>query len=636
LVFVLRNAFSSKTFLYRYSLAGVKSNILDRLKEGVLIGDGAMGTLLYERGLSLDRCVEELILKQPDMIWRVHRDYLEAGAEVIETNSFGANRWKLSKRGLEKSVSEINEKAAELAKSVADEKDAWVAGSIGPLGLKLDEARDQGVDVAAIFGEQISALLNGGVDFLMFETFSNLEELKIALGAAMKLSKGPFLCSMSFTEDGVTYEGVAMAEAFAELKKAGAHILGANCSIGPRPLVSLFKNKVQEKGVLYSAFPNAGRPEFFEGRYYYFTSPEYFAEQGVQLARQGVKLIGGCCGTKPEHIAALSRALKNQDLDQSAAVDYVVIPQPSPKEVSSKDVKQLPTLVEMVKQKTVVITEFDSPKTLALDKMMDAARALKKAGTDFMTVADNSLAILRMNCVVASHLVEKETGLRAIVHLACRDRNLIGTQSELMGMDALGLNHVLALTGDPSKVGDSPGATSVYDLNSISLLEGIRSMNAGKSFGGRDLKRETQFVSGCSFNPNVKNLDVQVKRLERKVAAGAQFVMTQPIFDRALAKATYEATKAFGIPIFVGVAPLLNSRNAEFLHNEVPGIVIPDGIRERMRNKEGDEGFQEGFVIAKELAAEVLNYFKGIYLVTPLVRYEATVALSQAIREGKL
>jgi methionine synthase / methylenetetrahydrofolate reductase(NADPH) len=613
----------------------MKSNILDRLKEGVLIGDGAMGTLLYERGLSLDRCVEELILKQPDMIWRIHRDYLEAGAQVIETNSFGANRWKLSKRGLEKSVSEINEKAAELAKSVADEKDAWVAGSIGPLGLKWEEAHDQGIDSASIFGEQISALLNGGVDFLMFETFSNLEELKVALGAAMKLGKGPFLCSMSFTEDGVTYEGVPMLEAFAELKKAGAHILGANCSIGPRPLVSLFKTKVPEKGALYSAFPNAGRPEFFEGRYYYFTSPEYFAEQGVQLARQGVKLIGGCCGTKPEHIAALSHAFKNQDLNRTVSTGYVAIPKQAPKDTSSTGAKE-PTLVEMVKQKTVVITEFDSPKTLFLNKMMDAARALKKAGTDFMTVADNSLAILRMNCVVASHLVEKETGLRAIVHLACRDRNLIGTQSELMGMDALGLNHVLALTGDPSKVGDSPGATSVYDLNSISLLEGIRSMNAGKSFGGRDLKKSRQFVSGCSFNPNVKNLDVQVKRLERKVAAGAQFVMTQPIFDRVLAKTMHDATLSFGIPIFMGVAPLLNSRNAEFLHNEVPGIVIPDAVRDRMRNKEAEEGFQEGLKIAREIASEVLSHFKGIYLVTPLVRYEATVALSKAIREGKL
>lgn len=616
----------------------MKSNILDRLKEEVLIGDGAMGTLLYERGLSLDRCVEELILKQPDMIWRIHRDYLEAGAQVIETNSFGANRLKLSKRGLEKSVSEINEKAAELAKSVADEKDAWVAGSIGPLGVGLEEAQAQGLDITAIFGEQISALLNGGVDLLMFETFSNLEELKIALGAAMKLGKCPFLCSMSFTEDGVTYQGVPISEAFAALKKAGAHILGANCSIGPRPLVSIFKTKVQvDSHVCYSAFPNAGRPEFFEGRYFYFTSPEYFAEQGAELARQGVKLIGGCCGTKPEHIAALSRALRNPDLNRTSSTSsFVTIPKETPKAAPSKVVSQQPTLVEMVRQRTVVITEFDSPKTLLLDKMLDAARALKKAGTDFITVADNSLAILRMNCVVASHLVEKETGLRAIVHLACRDRNLIGTQSELMGMDALGLNHVLALTGDPSKVGDSPGATSVYDLNSISLLEGIRSMNAGKSFGGRDLKRQTQFVSGCSFNPNVKNLDVQVKRLERKVAAGAQFVMTQPIFDRALAKMTFEATRSLGIPIFMGVAPLLNSRNAEFLHNEVPGIVIPDGVRERMRNKEGEEGLKEGFAIAKELAAEVLTHFKGIYLVTPLVKYEATVALSQAIRDGKL
>ncbi len=621
----------------------MKTNLLEQLEAGVVLGDGAMGTLLYERGLPLDRCCEELVLTQPDIVRRVHEDYLTAGAQLIETNSFAANRVKLARRGLENRMSEINAQAARLACEVVGKKDVLVAGSVGPLGARLEEVRSQGMDVLEIFREQIRALFDGGADLIMFETFSDLEELKMALAAGQAVEKAPFICSMSFTEDGVTHRGVPVAEAFTALRSAGANVLGANCCVGPRSLSSLFKNQVPRlANAHYSAYPNAGRPEFFDGRYFYPTNPVYFAERGVELAQSGVRLIGGCCGTGPAHIAALRQALelgKSQPAPTSPIPSLVRRGEEgrfSEREMGITKLQERPTLLDIIQQHTLIITEFDSPKTLVLDKMIQAARALKEAGTDFLTVADNSLAILRMNCVVASHLIEKETGLRAIVHLACRDRNLIGTQSELMGMDALGLNHILALTGDPSKVGDTPGATSVYDLNSISLLEGIRSMNAGRTFGGRDLKRSTRFVAGCSFNPNVKNLDIQVKRLERKIAAGAQFVMTQPIFDPALAKATYMATAAFKIPVLVGVMPLLNARSTEFLHNEVPGIVIPDRVRERMRDKEGTQGEAEGLAIARALAAEVLSHFKGIYLITPLVRYEVTTVLSSAIRDGKV
>jgi len=614
----------------------------------MVVGDGAMGTLLYERGLPLGRCCEELVLTQQEIVQRVHEDYIAAGAQVIETNSFGANRLKLARHGLEDRLREINRQAADLAVKVVGKRNVLVAGSVGPLGIDLKEAEVQGVNARTIFEEQIHALLEGGVDLVQFETFSDLEELKIALSVAQGMTQVPIVCSMSFTEDGVTHRGVSITEAFVALQGAGAKILGANCCIGPRYLAALFRTKApQLQGVQYAAFPNAGRPEFLDGRYFYLTTPAYFAEQSVELMRQGVRFIGGCCGTRPEHIAALRKALvpvsgfwfrvsgfKGQVPSSEFRVQSSPVSKPETRN-QKLETKQ-PTLVELIKRQTLVVTEFDSPKTLLLDKMIQAARALKEAGTDFLTVADNSLAILRVNCVVASHLVERETGLRTIVHLACRDRNLIGTQSELMGMDVLGLNHVLALTGDPSKVGDTPGATSVYDLNSVSLLEGIRSMNAGRTFGGRDLKRLTQFIAGCSFNPNVKNLDIQVKRLERKVAAGAQFVMTQPIFDPALAKITHDTTTSFGIPVLVGVMPLLNARNAEFLHNEVPGIVIPDQIRERMCGKQGEEGEKEGLAIAQELAAEVLAHFRGIYLITPLARYEVTAALNRAIRSGSL
>jgi methionine synthase / methylenetetrahydrofolate reductase(NADPH) len=618
-------------------------SLLEQLSKGVVLGDGAIGTLLYERGSPLDRCCEELVITEPDLVRQVHQDYCRAGAQVIETNSFGANRWKLSRRGLENRLEEINFQAAKIARESAGTSEVIIAGSMGPLGLTLEDAQAQGIDVQATFKEQAEALLNGGVDFLIFETFTDIEELKIALSAVQQISKILCACSMSFTEDGMTLRGLSIADAFTELKRAGAHIVGANCSVGPRILASLFRSKVPSiPDIYFSAFPNAGRPEFLEGRYFYLTTPAYFAEQGLELVANGVRLIGGCCGTKPEHIAALRKALR-ETRNRAQTTPFQFSPKNLEVFESAQPAKKTPSVVpgkhsllQIIKQRTLIVTEFDSPKTLLLDKMLEAARALKNAGTDFLTVADNSLAILRMNCVVASHLVEKETGLRTIVHLACRDRNLIGTQSELMGMDALGLNHVLALTGDPSKVGDTPGATSVYDLNSISLLEGIKAMNAGRSFGGRDLKRSTQFTAGCSFNPNVRNLDLQVKRLERKIAAGAQYSMTQPIFDSHLAKTVFSALDSFKIPILVGVMPLLNSRMTDFLHNEVPGIVIPDPIRERMRGKEGDEGLKEGLAIAREMAAEILKHFQGIYLITPLIRYDATVSLSSAIRSGTI
>lgn len=617
------------------SFPPMAANLLERMERGVVLGDGAMGTLLYERGFPLDRCSEELVLTGGDLIRRVHENYLAAGAQVIETNTFGANRAKLMRHGLEDRVNEINWKAARLAKEVIGAREALVAGSVGPLGLSPEELRERGLDPEALFREQVGALLDGGADFILFETFSDLEEMLLALRVGRSVSDGPFVCSMAFTEEGLTHRGVAFEAAFAKLREAGADAVGANCCVGPRPLADLFAAHVGRfPGLPISAYPNAGRPELLEARFHYPTTPAYFAEKALDLARAGARLIGGCCGTRPDHIAAVRDALVGfAPLPVTVRVEVSLAPTPPvPAAAPSAGM----SLHEIIRQRTLVVVEFDSPKTLSLDRMVEAGRALKEAGADFITVADNSLAVMRMSAPVSSYLTWRETGLRPIVHFACRDRNLIGTQSELMGMDALGLDHVLALTGDPSKVGDTPGATSVYDLNSISLLEGVRAMNTGRSFGGRDLKRATRFVAGCAFNPNARNLEIQVRRLERKVAAGATFVMTQPIFDPALARATHEATARFGIPVLVGVMPLLNERNTEFLHNEVPGISIPDSVRARMRGKEGPAGFVEGLAVAREIAAEVLVHFKGIYLVTPIVRHEITVELTAAVRSGRL
>ena len=467
----------------------------------------------------------------------------------------------------------------------------------------------------------------GGVDALFLETFPRLSELLLAVKAAKALSPSPVLASLSFSDDGHTVDGFRIQQAFAKLKEAGADVVGLNCHFGPTIAEKLLQELAVEPGDLISVYPNAGRPQYYEGRYIYHPTPQYFADLAPKLVAQGARLLGGCCGTTPETIAAMARVvtrLKPVGFKPASITIRESIPAKSPPTPE--------TLLEIVQRRRLIVTELDPPKSLNIDKLIEGARALKEAGTDFITIADNSLAILRVSNLAAGYRVKEATGFEPIIHLACRDHNLIGLQSQLMGLHALGLHHVLALTGDPAKIGDHPAASSVYDVNSIGLIQTIKRLNDGFAANGRDLKSKTQFIIGCAFNPNARNMDSQVRKLEDKLRAGAHFVMTQPIFDPTLARTVYEKTRHLGVPILLGVMPLLHSRNAEFLHHEVPGIVIPDAIRERLRGKEGPEGNAEGLAIAREFCDAVLEYFNGIYLITPLLRYDLTVELGRYVR----
>ncbi|MBI3875902.1 MAG: bifunctional homocysteine S-methyltransferase/methylenetetrahydrofolate reductase, partial [Verrucomicrobia bacterium] len=545
-------------------------------------------------------------------------------------NTFGANRLKLDKFGLGDQVRAINQRGAELAVELARPRGAFVAGSVGPLlsqpGESLDPATRE-----VLYREHIAGLLAGGVDALFIETFTRVPELTLAVSVAKSLSNKPVLASLSFSDDGHTADGLRINEAFAKLRAAGADVTGINCHFGPAMTETILRELIVQAGELISVFPNAGRPQFFEGRYIYHPTPQYFADSLPRLVAQGARLIGGCCGTTPETIAAMAKVLP--DLK---AVSVKLAPFPGAEVIAPRPAAVAPaqpqTVLEVIRQRTLIVTELDPPKSLSLDKMVEGARALREAGTDFVTMADNSLAILRVSNMATGFLVKERTGVEPIIHLSCRDENLLGLQSRLMGFHALGIHHILALTGDPAKVGDHPAASSVYDVNSIGLIKTIARLNEGFAANGRDLKGRTHFIIGCAFNPNAKNLDSQVRKLEDKVKAGAHFVMTQPIFDAALAKATHEKTKHFGIPVLVGVMPVLNARNTEFLHNEVPGIVIPDSIRQRMRGKDGAEGNAEGLSVARDLCDAVLEYFKGIYLITPLMRFDMTVELSRHVR----
>ncbi len=614
----------------------MSSPFLDRLAHEVLVGDGAIGTLLYERvpQSGIDTCYEELNVTRPDFVAAIHRDYIAAGADLIESNTYAANRRKLAKFGLESRVAEINRAGARLAREAARGADrpVYVAGSIGPLasisttgeGMTPDEKRDA-------YREHIAALLEGDVDVIIFETFTKLSELRLVLDLFRSLSQIPVITSLAVSNTGATEDGVSASDAFFGLRTAGADIVGLNCHIGPLAALHVLETVAVDEKTSIAVFPNAGHPEFHDGRYFYFAVPEYFGRIAPQLVAQGARLIGGCCGTTPDTVAAIAKAvrgLKPVTRKTIAAPKVSVMESGAPPVATGRE-----SILDIIRKRALIVVEFDPPRTIsANDKFIEGARALREAGADAVTLADNSLAIMRTSNLAMGSLIQERCGALPLLHLSCRDRNLIGTQSELLGMHALGIDHVLALTGDPAKTGDHPEATNVYDLNSIMLIALMKRMNEGFALSGRELKGRTRFVIGCTFNPNTKHLDIQIRRLVKKLEAGAQFIMSQPIFDPAQVKQVHDAVKGFGVPMLLGVMPLLNERNAEFLHNEVPGIQIPDGIRARMRGKEKEAGAREGVAIARELAVEVLTHFPGIYLITPMMRYDLTVALTQSIR----
>src|SRR6266853_1579438 len=536
-------------------------DLLAELEERLVCGDGAMGTLLLDRGVPVDRCLEELCISDPDRIRAIHEEYVAAGARVIETNTFGANAIRLARFGLDNRVREINKAAVSLAKKAARGKEVCVAGSVGPLGISTHEAEERGIDRAQCFREQFAALLEADVDLIFFETFLNFEEMKIALRAIPE-SDCAIVSLFACEPEGRLQSGMPLVDAFARCHDMGAKIVGANCLNGPRAMVQLFEKLPACD--LQAAYPNAGYPRYTEGRYVYPTAPDYFAKAAREMAGQGARLIGGCCGTTPAHIAAVAKALV--DLRPIKSKQVRAIAQPS----------RTPVHIE--------------------------------------------------------HKAEERFDITPLLHLSCRDRNVLGLQSELLGMAALGMRHVLPLTGDPARVGDHPGASSVYDVNSIELISIIGKLNEGFSHAGKPLKAATNFVIGCTFNPNAKNLDAQVQRLERKVAAGAQFVMTQPVFDVDLVGEMHRRVQQLRIPIFTGVWPLQSAKQAEFLHHEVPGIIVPDSVRAELASHDGEGAQACGIRLAEKIITAALDFFPGVYLITPFLRYESTTRLAKFAR----
>jgi homocysteine S-methyltransferase len=607
--------------------------LLAQLREEVVIGDGALGTLISERGVGRDTSYERLNLTHPGFIKDLHAAYLDAGARVLETNTFGANRTKLALFQFAADVAAINRAGVALAREVAGSK-AYVAGSVGPLlekaghreleSLTDDQRRD-------IFREQIVALADAGADLLMLETFSDLQELLLALDVVRKHTDLPVVCELAFHERGYTHTGVSVPAAVEALVAAKADVIGANCGRGVRCVLSAVSEMTAAGDFLVSAYPNAGLPEYVDGRYLFGAPLPYLADSAAHMAEAGVNLLGGCCGTTPEYIRRIADRLGGRKVAPRARTR--VPAQPPRAEPTPPPARPEPpagSLLDRLKEtprRPLVVVELDPPRDLRYEPIVRRAQQLRDMGVDAITMADNPVATLHMGNMALAQIVQREADIPVIVHLTCRDHNLLGLQSLLLAAHVMGLHHLLALTGDPARVGDQPGATSVYDLQSFGLVELIRKFNHGVNNAGMPLHGQTRFTIGVAFNPNGRNLPGLVARLRKKFACGAHFAMTQPIYDPARFDQMLPAVADVGGPVLAGIMPLLSERNAEFLHNEVPGISLTDDVRRRMRGLSGKEGRRVGLQICCELIDHMVGRADGFYLIPSQLRTEMAVDL---------
>ncbi|TKC19383.1 bifunctional homocysteine S-methyltransferase/methylenetetrahydrofolate reductase [Robertmurraya kyonggiensis] len=605
-------------------------SFLDRLKNEILIADGAMGTLLYSYGT--DSCFEELNVSHPNDILKIHEAYIAAGSDIIQTNTYAANYLKLQRYGLEESVKEINSAAVKIAKQAAENK-AYILGTMGgnrgvnPKAISIDEIKRS-------FREQLYCLLLEGVDGILLETFYDLDEIETVLAIARKETNLPIIAQVSIHEPGIMQNQMPINEAFERLEALGADIVGLNCRLGPHHMIKSLEEAQIPKKAFLSAFPNASLPTYTDGKFHYEGDADYFKKSAQAFREQGVRLLGGCCGTTPDLIHSFAEELKGT---KPVTEKTVRIQRVSSIPIEHSPIERNNTPLQTIASvRPSVIVELDPPRKLNTTRFFEGARALKEAGIDAITLADNSLASPRIENSALAYLTKTQVGLRPLVHITCRDRNMIGLQSHLMGLHTLGLNDVLAITGDPARVGDFPGASSVYDVSSFELIQMIKQFNEGLSISGKDLGQKGDFSIAAAFNPNVRSVEKAVQRLEKKIKYGADYFITQPVYSEEKLIEVHEATKHLDTPIYIGLMPLTSSKNAEFLHNEVPGIKISDSIRNTMAALQDDpiQSAREGIAITKSLIDAASELFNGIYLITPFLRYELTVELAQYANEN--
>jgi methionine synthase / methylenetetrahydrofolate reductase (NADH) len=602
----------------------------------IVVFDGAMGTMLYSKGVFINQCYDELNVRAPELVREVHRQYIKAGADVIETNSFGANRLKLAQYGLQTEVKALNRAAATIAREEAGGR-VLVAGAVGPLGVRIEPYGPTSTEEAQdIFREQMEGLKEGGVDLFLLETFSDLHEVHEALLAARSVDpKLPVIAQMTIGGDGHTPYGASPEDVARALDRWGADVIGLNCSVGPQTILECIEKMVAVTGKKLSAQPNAGMPRDVGGRSMYMASPEYMATYARHLIQAGAKVVGGCCGTTPEHIRAIVEGVRplqprlavgasgpgaeRQDASSTGAAPRKIGVEPTPFAERSR-------FAERIAQGAFVTSvEIVPPRGVDASRMLADVKKLKQAGIDAVNVPDGPRAQSRMGALLTSVLIEQQAGIETVTHYACRDRNLLGMLSDLLGAAAVGLRNLLIITGDPPKMGPYPDATAVFDIDSIGLTNLVRNLNRGLDPGGNAIGAPTKFAIGVGVNPAAIDLEQEIRRFEWKVDAGAEFAITQPVFDAAQLERFLERISHVRIPVIAGIWPLVSVRNAEFLANEVPGVSVPESIIARMRranDQSKDHAVAEGISIAREMLERVRAAVQGAQVSAPFGKVE--------------
>ncbi len=610
-----------------------------------LLGDGAMGTMLNARGVSFNHCLDALNLEQPALVAGIHREYIEVGAQIIQTNTFGANRYKLAAHGLQGQVAEINRAGVELAQRVAlaPFKDVLIAGDIGPLGVRLAPyGRVQAEDARRAFAEQIKSLAEAGADLLIIETFSDVNEIKEAVAAAREVCDLPLVASMTFTRDDLTLLGDPPARVARELWQAGVEVIGVNCSGGPAQIWRILREmrRALPPGDLtrqpcFSVMPNAGFPERVGGRFMYPANPDYFGEYALAFCEAGASLIGGCCGTTPRHIAAMRRALDSAGTGCAPSPAELTLPVEGDDRLAAS-AQMSPLAQKLTEGRFVISVEMDPPRGLSAHKLLAGASLLAEAGADVINVADSPMARMRMSPWAVCELLQRTLGVDTTLHFPTRGRNLLRVQGDLLAAHALGIRNVFVVMGDPTAIGDYPEAMDNYDLVPSGLIKLIKqNFNAGVDHAGAEIGQPTSFFVGCALNLTPQDVEREIKNLQRKIAAGADFLLTQPVYEPALAESFLQRyAEEYGRleqPILVGVLPLYSARHASFLHNEVPGVSIPEEIQKRMQGA-GEAAPQVGVQIALELVEQMKPWAAGIYLMPQFSRYDLAAEIIEGLR----
>src|SRR5271157_2423383 len=609
-------------------------NFIERLKHSPVLCDGAMGTLLYAKGIFINRCYDELNLSQPELIRGVHHDYLQAGAEMVETNTFGGNSFRLARHSLADRVREINVAGAHVAREAAKSFGAWVAGSIGPLGVRIEPLGKTSFEEArTAFREQVAALVEGGVDLLMLETFGYLEELHQAVLACRDVNaKIPLVAQVTIDEDGNCLDG-SDPEAFAaRLTEWNVDVLGINCSVGPVAMLDAIERVRAVTSLPLAAQPNAGMPRSVEGRNIYLCSPEYMASYTRKFVAAGVQLIGGCCGTTPDHIRAMKSALRVDGARGKTAVTEAIHSGAAPVAAASVPMAERSRLgARIAAGEFVTMVEIVPPKGIDIRKEIEGAKFVKSVGVDAVNIPDSPRASARMSNQALSLLMQQAVGIEAILHYTCRDRNVLGIQSDLLGAAATGIRNLICITGDPPKMGNYPDATAVFDVDSIGLVNIVHSLNRGLDIGGNPIGTGTGFVIGVGANPGITDLDEEIRRFEYKVEAGAEYAVTQPVFDLRLLENFVRSIEHCRIPVVAGIWPLVSVRNAEFMKNELR-VSVPDAILERMARAQTPEAARaEGVAIAREMLVAVRHTVQGAQISAPQGRYTSAVDVLEAL-----